>query len=510
MANTEYYYKRIEKAISDFKDITVTFKQTLGEIGLENAFIDISKDAEDLDKQYESLWLNCIEEYKTSYKLESLDDFQKEEVALQNKAALDILIKKLSETSEEIHPLMMTMKAYKDINMAFYKLYSECDSFMKQYVDASWDTEDESHTQLLLTPLELYYALSFLNEPTVRIIFAHVSPGVLEDILNAYHAKDKDAFCYLIKTNEIHPSDKLVNFLNAEANEYSLSGIMSIFPSDPSERIRLLDAMNDNPVGEVFLEDLLNETSSSVEDITVSQISNALGESIVMVVGEYCVNTMIPLRFRKQFMALYNKARVTFTSIPKISELTSCESKNDIGTNIIEKLEIDYIMKKIHEAMEADSGNYSREIEIPNNIPSDSRNLSFPTRLDKEITQLQLYTPEKIAVLTEIYNVFGGQFEDMTSEDFVYLFGASNKVPSTYNPPYYWCGDESTLKAILKVLYIRQPRLLKQLILHVSDKEKGAAGHDWGKNKDKVSYRDVEKIIIDIIHRLSGKVLKEL
>lgn len=156
---------------------------------------------------------------------------------------------------------------------------------------------------------------------------------------------------------------------------------------------------------------------------------------------------------------------------------------------------------------ECENENEDKRPTLANN---DTRRLVFPTRLDKEITQLKLYTPEKIAVLTEIYNVFGGQFEDMTSEDFVYLFGASNKVPSTYNPPYYWCGDESTLKAILKVLYIRQPRLLKQLILHVSDKEKGAAGHDWGKNKDKVSYRDVEKIIIDIIHRLSGKVLKEL
>ena len=510
MADTEYYYKRIEEALADFKSITATYKQLLDEIGLESVFSNISKDAEDRDKQYESLWLNCLENYKTSHKLESLDDSQKEEVALQNKDTLNILIKELCENSEEVQPLLMTMKAYKDIQIAFLKLYSECDSFMKQYVDASWDSEDESPTQLVLTPLELYYALTFLNEPTVRAIFAHVSPGVLEDILKAYHSKDKDSFCYLIKTNEVRPSCQLLDYLNAGADEHSLSGIMSIFPSDPSERIRVLDAMNDNPMGEVFLEDLLNETSSTVEDITVPQISDVLGECVVRLVGEYCVNTIIPLRFRKKFMALYNQARTTFSDIPDISELTSCKSKNEIGMKIFEKLEIDYIMKKIHEAMEADNGYRSRDAETPNKIPSDSRSLSFPTRLDREITQPQLYIHEKIAVLTEIYNVFGGQFENMTGEDFVYLFGASNKVPATYNPPYYWCGDESTLKAILKVLYIRQPRLLKQLILHVSDKEKGATGHDWGKNKDKVAYRDVERIIIDIIYRLTGKALKEL
>lgn len=258
------------------------------------------------------------------------------------------------------------------------------------------------------------------------------------------------------------------------------------------------------------MEDLLNGVSSTVEDMTVPEMSHVFGESVVRLVGEFCINTKIPLRFRKKFMALYNQARTTFTDIPDLSEIAPCESENEIGMRIIEKLRIGYVMKKIHEAMEADNGNRSRDAETPNKIPSDSRSLSFPTRLDREITQPQLYIHEKVAVLTEIYNVFGGQFEDMTGEDFVYLFGASNKVPSTYNPPYYWCGDESTLKAILKVLYVRQPRLLKQLILHVSDKEKDATGHDWGKNKDKVAYRDVERIIIDIIHRLTGKALKEL
>lgn len=421
-----------------------------------------------------------------------------------------MLITKLSENSAEIQPLLTAMKEYKDINIEFLKLFSEYDSFMTQYVDDSWNSEDDSHTQLVLTPLELFYALTFLNEPTVRVIFAHVSPGILEDVLRAYQSNDKDTFCHLIKTNGVHPSNQLLDYLVAGTREFSLSGIMSLFPSDPSERVKLLDAMNDDPVGDVFMEDLLNGVSSTVEDLTVPEISHMFGECVVRSVGEFCVNTKIPLRFRKKFMALYNQARATFTSIPKISELASFESKNEIGMNIIGKLEIDYIMKKIHKAMEGDGGNCSCDIDKRNKIPSDSRSLSFPTRLDKEIAQPQLYIHEKIAVLTEIYNVFGGKFEDMTGEDFVYMFGASNKVPSTYNPPYYWCGDESTLKAILKVLYIRQPRLLKQLILHVSDKEKGATGHDWGKNKDKVAYRDVERIIIDIIHRLTGKALKEL
>lgn len=510
MADTEYYYKRIEEAIAELKSNMAKWNQLIDGTGLESVFSDMSGDADNLDRKCESVWLNCLEDYKTSHKLESLDETQKEAAALQNKEAFDVLITKLSEYSEEIHPLLTAMKAYKDIHIAFLKIFSEYDSFMKQYVDTLWDSEEDPHTQLVLTPLELYYALTFLNEPTVRVIFAHVGPGVLEDILKTYQANDKDAFCHLIKTNDVYPSNQLLDYLVVGTGGLSLSGIMSLFPSDPSERIKLLDAMNDNPVGNVFMEDLLNGVSSTVEDLNVPDISHMFGESVVRLVGEFCVNTKIPLRFRKKFMALYNQARATFTDIPDLSEIAPCESENEIGMRIIEKLRVNYIMKKIHEAMEANGGNHSCVAETQNKIPSDSRSLSFPTRLDKEIPQPQLYTPEKVAVLTEIYNVFGGQFEDMTSADFVYLFGASNKVPATYNPPYYWCGDESTLKAILKVLYVRQPRLLKQLILHVSDKEKDATGHDWGKNKDKVAYRDVERIIIDIIHRLTGKILKEL
>lgn len=489
MAATEYYYKRIEDAISYFKGLTATFKQMLDEIGMESVFTNISKDAEDLDKQYESLWLNCLEDYKTIHKLEALDDSQKEEVALQNKDTLDILIKELCENSEEVQPLLMTMKAYKDIQIAFLKLYSECDSFMKQYVDASWDSEDESPTQLVLTPLELYYALTFLNEPTIRVIFAHVGPGVLEDILKAYHAKDKDAFCYLIKANEIHPSDQLLDYLNAEADEHSLSGIMSIFPSDPTERIRVLDAMNDNPMGEVFLEDLLYETSSSVEDITFSQISDAFGECVVRVVGEYCVNPMIPLRFRKKFTNLYNQARATFTSIPKISELPSCKSKNEIGMKIFENLEIDYIMKKIHEAMEADGGNRSCEAETQiseqHSVSSDKRGddatkkiirLSKSTILQSECHSTKpehsskmyreaakilfdfLTSNHDTGVSLRRNNIeydFTGCI-DCSMEDFLYVLGADIEYEPQTQPRINWIKDKRPnyeFKALIYALY---------------------------------------------------------
>lgn len=123
---------------------------------------------------------------------------------------------------------------------------------MTQYVDGSCNPDNDTSPRLVLTPAELFYALKFLDEQTVRAIFAHVNPGVLAAILKACQAKDKDAFCHIVKANEVRPSDQLLDYLIAGIRELSLSGIMSLFPSEPSERIKLLDAMNSNPVGDVL------------------------------------------------------------------------------------------------------------------------------------------------------------------------------------------------------------------------------------------------------------------
>ena len=114
MAETGYYYKRIEAAISDFKSITASLRQLVEGTGFEGVFADMSKDAGGLDRQCESVWLNGLEDYKKSNKLESLNDFQKEEVALQNKEAFDFLVTTLSEHSEEVQPLLISLKALKD------------------------------------------------------------------------------------------------------------------------------------------------------------------------------------------------------------------------------------------------------------------------------------------------------------------------------------------------------------------------------------------------------------
>lgn len=158
---------------------------------------------------------------------------------------------------------------------------------------------------------------------------------------------------------------------------------------------------------------------------------------------------------------------------------------------------------------EFDSDTFTGEDRKPVFFDSFQR-LDFPTRLINGVSPSPIYADKRELILSEIFKVYGKDFENMTCEDFVYLFGGTNKAPSTYNPPYYWAGPESALKAILKVLYIRQPRSLKRLILHSSDRENGITGHDWGKNKDKVAYLDKEEKIIEIVSRINGKTLKRL
>lgn len=150
---------------------------------------------------------------------------------------------------------------------------------------------------------------------------------------------------------------------------------------------------------------------------------------------------------------------------------------------------------------------------IPSSYSSVGNHLDFCSRLtsEKQMTPSPVSAQEQEPILREIYNLYGGLFEDITCEEFLYLFGASFvKRPPVYSPPYYWKGTVSSMKALLRILYLQQPRILKELILHISDKETGAKSHDWGRNKNRVAYRDIESNIIKIVHRVTGKTLKEL
>lgn len=77
----------------------------------------------------------------------------------------------------------------------------------------------------------------------------------------------------------------------------------------------------------------------------------------------------------------------------------------------------------------------------------EKRHLDFPSRLVNNSEPNRIFVDEHIPILTEIYNLYGGGFEKMTCEEFLYLFGATKEPPFNYDPPYYWSGEHSTMKA---------------------------------------------------------------
>ncbi|WP_303033847.1 hypothetical protein [Bacteroides acidifaciens] len=199
-----------------------------------------------------------------------------------------------------------------------------------------------------------------------------------------------------------------------------------------------------------------------------------------------------------------------------VEDIISIADKNALWSaiNIIEEYN-DSIVKENLNASETNNQPIEsnlQNISVVSKFGSYRHNrLDFPSRLISETIPSPISAEEQGPILKELYNLYGGSFENMSCEEFLYLFGAAfTKKPAIYNPPYYWTGDESTMKAFLRILYTQQPRLLKELILHITDKETGATSHDWGRNKNKVAYREIEANIIRIIHGITKKTLKEL
>lgn len=139
---------------------------------------------------------------------------------------------------------------------------------------------------------------------------------------------------------------------------------------------------------------------------------------------------------------------------------------------------------------------------------SDNRRMPFSTRI--ETNTIKVSSDYYIPIFEEIYKVYGNRFENMSLPEFLYFWGATNKRPKNYNPPYYWVGDEGTMKAFLRILYVRQPRILKKLLRYAPDKAEGIEEHDWGRNKDSVPYLDIQDTIQAIFKDITKTKLDPL
>lgn len=366
-------------------------------------------------------------------------------------------------------------------------------------------------------------AKTFMDIPTKTVEAALLKAKAPRDVIhNSLKAQREDNIDALIEQLSVIPIDeifgafKLINAYNRQSHAFSQ---ISLFDKNTERKTlySVVDAFETiNPECSAYariLSDKVSELAKSIELDDQSVVNNpdpyifsiCIGVQLASEIfkddlgsSDPIAKVMQEITEESSFQKIYNR----YVQFPRDAERCMAFCRRLIHW-LNDNLGIDISADDL-DIEASDLGNI-RPI-----ISSNTKRLDFPTRFINETVPSQIYAQEREPILTEIFKIYGSYFENMSCEDFLYLFGATSKIPLTYNPPYYWSGDESTLKAILRVLYIRQPRLLKQLILHVSDKEKGATGHDWGKNKDKVAYADIEETIISIVARLTGKTLKRL
>ena len=138
-----------------------------------------------------------------------------------------------------------------------------------------------------------------------------------------------------------------------------------------------------------------------------------------------------------------------------------------------------------------------------------------PSRIRYNVSEGPLGVKEMKPTMEEIYEKFFADYiDDMSEADFLYLFGIELKMPETFNPPYYWNGEEDILKALLRILYVRQPQTFGIFFLGLKENTEHGKykmpSHDWSTNKNRVPYLDLQDAIIEIVKRKANKKLEKL
>lgn len=500
-----YYYQEVESALHKFKEVVQAMLSSYSNLNIPS--IDRLKEFANMVEQFK--WSNLNSEANLNLAEEELTDEQKETIALKNKDALDETINAFGEIVSDWGAMAKRQSETNDALIALSKLSNEITIALMNYnydelADSSCDAKP-----IRLTSEELFCALSFLTNEQVRLVLSEQTPSNFSELFTAYN-KSKEEFIRIADEINIVPM-------------YGLRWILKVAFESRSSYIDFMNGQlsKDILMWSSFIEDIAGSENSLLVSIAESL---SMGEEIdgetyefndLLAASDQNVSNLffalyyiedIPENLKKKIAKIYDKWKQGNPALPDIESRKAGSSLSQRMNNISISLLDKWILSVIHEQMD-----YPHiESSLTVRGTTTANHLEFPDRFISETSPSQIYAQEREPILTEIFKVYGSSFENMSREEFLYLFGASSKTPSAYNPPYYWSGEESTLKAILKVFYTRQPRLLKHLILHSSDRATGATTHNWGKNKNRVSYRDIERTIGSIIQRLTGKKLKEL
>ncbi len=458
----------------------------------------------------------------------------------KNKSSIDtsspeMMGKVVSDNKDDIEKWLLELKELRDILKRlgdFIGVYAGvADNFFEIICENLAEkgqlnlfSEEDPDNSLHLTAEELYAALTLIPIESVRNLLSSLPDSSFSVLYKKYKKSDRNGFIEAYESLGIHGIDNI--------NKYLFPYLEKVYPfySFSLGNIRRFLPIYVDMMSEIGVSDDVIDTMDSFSDFQDGEfLTNLDIESLIESQNRLFVSGIItkqhdpelPRRFKNKF----NKIP---TDHLKASSSTNCGEDSSNGLhlskrtiNSIREFSNQWIIETLHRVIEGDietmeDYELDSKIETQDGIVSSecilesNNNLIFPTRLTSTPAPNRIYTEEQIPVLKEIFKVYGSYFEEMTCEDFLYLFGALKKAPITYNPPYYWTGDESMMKAILRIFYTRQPRLARSLILHISDKQSGFINHDWGKNKNKVSYLHIEDGIADIIQNITRKTLKRL
>lgn len=363
--------------------------------------------------------------------------------------------------------------------------------------------------EVYYTSDELYNLLSLLDDDGIRRILGSVTDLSFEAVYKAYIQHKKSEFCHLLREvdTRVLSQEWCMEFMLSKSMEQYCKQLYQnqTFQNTANEIISQLTPNTARIIS------LLESMSSS--DQVLPQVSAQFMEIYPQALAElefhilhYSNLPSLTLYRKIQFEKIINAYSFVFEDISTVD-------LNLPNTNPEATMHVVYnIGKMILNFIRTGCSNKETDQIIYEGTLSSEHRLDFPTRLTSSQCMSELVSAqEQRPILEAVYMVYGGSFEDISCEDFLYLFGgAFCKKPGSYNPPYYWNGNESTMKALLRVFYTQQPRLVKDLILHESDKETGSKTHNWGRNKHKVAYQEVEHNIIKIVFKVTGKTLKKL
>lgn len=373
---------------------------------------------------------------------------------------------------------------------------------------------------------ELYRALNLLEEKSVNVVLSVESPRTYNLLYDAYKAKNSELFeeiciaenvsraCrYIYREILLLPGIMARVDSEIEKRHISMDQTAVLFDASPDTELnRLADPIMD-------LQEKHEYTPLCDEMLHNTKLLGYMKGLCLSFVHDSELPKGMNLRLKREwrkfepFFERYDTVEAN-EIVDESYQDSIVEDRVTIAQEVVQEF-----IKSVPSDMKGFQGLATMQVADnpkPSNLNSktdlsataylNDRFSQFPTRL---IAVKGVYAQSYNDILKAIFEKFNF-FENMSAEDFVYLFGGLGSCPSSYNHPFYWSADEGILKAIIRILYVRQPRNLNKLILSVADKGTGCSSHKWSTNKNKVAYFDIETQIIDIVKQVCGAELPRL